>query len=212
MATFLYARVSTIEQDLRIQIMDARKAGFDIMRDNTICDEVSGLTTRLCERQNGKRLYDLLRSGDVLVVRWLDRLGRNYDDVCQVMRDFLARGVTIKTIINGMTFDGSDTDPMRKAIRDALIAFMAAMAQAEVEVRKAAQKSGIARAKGELKYRGRKPTYTAKQLIEIKELLATGTGVSEIAKAYGLNRATIYRIKNEPEQMESAARAWEGII
>jgi putative DNA-invertase from lambdoid prophage Rac len=43
-------------------------------------------TTRLAERDQGKRLFDLLRCGDVLVGRWIDRLGRNYEDVTEVIR------------------------------------------------------------------------------------------------------------------------------
>jgi tripartite-type tricarboxylate transporter receptor subunit TctC len=50
---------------------------------------VSGVSTRLCERPEGKRLFDLLRRGDVLVVRWVDRLGRNYDDVVETIRKFI---------------------------------------------------------------------------------------------------------------------------
>jgi putative DNA-invertase from lambdoid prophage Rac len=91
---------------------------------------VSGVHTRLAERPQGKRLFDKLRAGDVLVVRWVDRLGRNYEDVCDAIRQFMGRGVIIRTVINGMTFDGATTDPIAKAVRDALIAFMAATAQA----------------------------------------------------------------------------------
>jgi putative DNA-invertase from lambdoid prophage Rac len=47
----------------------------------------------------------------------------------------------IRTVINGMTFDGATTDPIAKAVRDALIAFMAATAQAQAEATKAAQKA-----------------------------------------------------------------------
>jgi putative DNA-invertase from lambdoid prophage Rac len=47
------------------------------------------------------------------------------------VRDFMRRGVIIRTVINGMTFDGSTTGPMQCAVRDSLIAFMAASAQAE---------------------------------------------------------------------------------
>jgi DNA invertase Pin-like site-specific DNA recombinase len=67
----------------------------------------------------------------VLVVRWVDRLGRNYDDVCETIREFMRRGVVIRTVINNMTFDGATQDPVQKAVRDALIAFMAATAQGE---------------------------------------------------------------------------------
>jgi hypothetical protein len=45
-------------------------------------------------------------------------------------REFLKQGVIIRTVINGFTFDGATHDPVQKAIRDALIAFMAATAQA----------------------------------------------------------------------------------
>jgi len=68
--------------------------------------------------------------GDVLVVRWVDRLGRNYEDVCDVIREFMRRGVVIRTVINNFTFDGATKDPMQQAVRDALIGFMAATAQA----------------------------------------------------------------------------------
>ena len=55
---------------------------------------------------------------------------RNYADVTDAIREFMRRGVIIKTVINGMTFDGATEDAMQMAVRDALIAFMAATAQA----------------------------------------------------------------------------------
>jgi putative DNA-invertase from lambdoid prophage Rac len=55
----------------------------------------------------------------VLVVRWVDRLGRKYADVTEVIRQFMTCGVVIKTVINGLTFDGATNDPMRKPLRDA---------------------------------------------------------------------------------------------
>jgi hypothetical protein len=75
-------------------------------------------------------VFDKLRAGDTLVVRWLDRLGRNYDDVCDTIREFMRRGVVIRTVINNFTFDGATKDSIQKATRDALIAFIAATAQA----------------------------------------------------------------------------------
>jgi putative DNA-invertase from lambdoid prophage Rac len=80
----------------------------------------------------------MLRKGDMLVVRWIDRLGRNYGDVVDVIREFIRRGVVIRTVINGLTFDLATQDPMQMAVRDALIGFMAAMAQASAEATKAA--------------------------------------------------------------------------
>ena len=65
-----------------------------------------------------------------MVVRWVDRLGRNYEDVTDAVREFIRRGIRIETVINRMTFDGTTTDPMQQAIRDSLVAFMAAMSKA----------------------------------------------------------------------------------
>ena len=68
MATVLYARVSTSEQTIEHQRTQAEKAGFKL--DQVIWDEgVSGVSTKLAERPQGRRLFDLLRNGDTLVVR-----------------------------------------------------------------------------------------------------------------------------------------------
>jgi hypothetical protein len=115
MPTILYARVSTAEQTVDHQLVHARAAGFAI--DEVVADNgVSGLSTRLTERPEGRRLYDKLRAGDILVVRWVDRLGRNYEDVCDTIRQFMRRGVIIRTVINGFVFDGATKDPMQQAV------------------------------------------------------------------------------------------------
>ena len=146
MKTVLYARVSTSEQTLAHQQEQAEKAGF--VFDTVIADHgVSGVSVPMRERSEGKRLFDMLRTGDTLVVRWVDRLGRNYADVTETIQEFMRRGVVVRTVINGLTFDGATTDPMQKAVRDALIAFMAATAQAQAEATKEAQMAGIAHAK-----------------------------------------------------------------
>ena len=79
--TVLYARVSMTEQTIGHQRIQAESAGY------VIDDEgVSGVQVPLAEREGGKRLFDLLRDGDVLVCRWIDRLGRNYDDIQKNIR------------------------------------------------------------------------------------------------------------------------------
>jgi putative DNA-invertase from lambdoid prophage Rac len=103
----------------------------------------------------------MLRGGDALVVRWADRLGRNYQNVCDNIREFMRRGVVVRTVINGLTFDGATKDPLQKAIRDALIGFMAASSQVQAAANNEAQKAGIehARAAGEGAYKGSKPSF-----------------------------------------------------
>jgi DNA invertase Pin-like site-specific DNA recombinase len=210
MATILYARVSTTEQTIEHQRTQAERAGFRL--DKVISDKgVSGVSTKLAERPQGRRLFDLLRSGDTLVVRWIDRLGRNYQDICETIREFMQRGVVIRTVINGITFDGATKDAMQCAVRDALIAFMAATAQAQAEASKEAQRAGIAHAKANSEaraYRGRKPSYSRKQFESAQAMLGNSAGVGEIARSVGLTRQTVYRIKDDPASAEAALVTW----
>jgi putative DNA-invertase from lambdoid prophage Rac len=160
---------------------------------------------------SSRALFDILRGGDVLLVRWIDRLGRNYQDVTDTIREFIRRQIRIETVINRMSFDGTTTDPMQQAVRDALIAFMAATAQSQAEVIKEAQKAGIAHAQTHddgMKYRGRKPTFNLEQFRLVQDLLRQGIAISAIAQTTGLNRQSIYRIRSQPEQQLAAVQAW----
>ncbi|MBK6471204.1 MAG: recombinase family protein [Betaproteobacteria bacterium] len=211
MHTFLYARVSTTDQTIAHQRVQAEAAGFRF--DEVIEDAgVSGVTTKFKDRKGGGKLLDKLRRGDVLVVRWVDRLGRNYDDVTETIRMLMQRGVVIRTIINGMTFDGSTKDPIQMAVRDALIAFMAATAQAQAEATKEAQKAGIKAAReaedSAMRYRGRKPTFDVEQLHRTHELLSLGMSPSAIAAEIGIPRATVYRIKEDPAKAVALLQTW----
>ena len=142
-------------------------------------------------------------------MRWVDRLGRNYQDVTDTIRQLMRMGVVVKTVINKMTFDGSTQDPMQQAVRDTLIAFMSASAQAQVEVTKAAQRAGIDAAKANgTKYKGRKPSYDHDSLEKVIDLLGLSTRVSEIMKATGLSRQTILRIKSDPNKAQRILARW----
>ena len=209
MTTVLYARCSTAEQTLDHQKDQAEKAGFKI--DCVIADHgVSGVSTTLAERPKGKRLFDKLRSGDTLVVRWVDRLGRNYEDVTNTIRHFIGMGVTVKTVINGMVFDGQPKSAMDKAVRDALIGFMAASAEAQAESTREAQKAGIEHAKKDRKkYLGRKPAYTREQLSQIMELKAGGMGINQIAREIELASSTVQRIAADTEAASEKLARWE---
>lgn len=210
MTTILYARVSTSEQTLAHQRTQAEAVGFKI--DEVVADEgVSGVTTRLADRPQGRRLWDMLRRGDVLVVRWVDRLGRNYEDVSDTIREFMRRGVIIRTVINGLTFDGATKDPMQQAVRDSLIAFMSALSQAQAEATKEAQLAGIAHAKANdpVKYLGRKPSFDREQLEKVLVMSELNHGTSAIAHITRLSRQTVLRIKADPNEAEAMLVRWE---
>ncbi len=116
--------------------------------------------------------------------------------------------MTIRTVINGMTFDGSSKDPMSKAVRDALLGFMAAMAEAQAETTKEAQAAGIALAREKGVYRGRKPSFDADQLQQVIQLLQQGVTPTEIAKRVSVSRQVVYRIKEDPAAASRALEAW----
>jgi putative DNA-invertase from lambdoid prophage Rac len=207
--TILYARVSSADQTIAHQEAQARAASFKI--DEVVADDgVSGVRVPLRERPQGRRLFDMLRAGDTLVVRWVDRLGRNYSDVTEVIRQLMAKGVVIKTVINGLVFDGATKDPMQRAVRDALIAFMAATAEAQAEATREAQRAGIAHARATepQSYRGRKPSFDREQLTVIREMLAEDASPSAVSKAAGVSRQTVYRVKDNPGKAEAILLEW----
>jgi putative DNA-invertase from lambdoid prophage Rac len=115
----------------------------------------------------------------------VDRLGCNYEDVCDVIREFMRRGVVIRTVINNFTFDGTTEDAMQKAVWDALIGFAT----------KAAQRAGIgiehAKANDGRAYFGRKPSYTREQFDQVREKVGQqAVGVAQIARDTRLTRQT----------------------
>jgi len=178
MHTFLYARVSTTDQTISHQRAQAEAAGFKF--DEVIEDAgVSGVTTKFKDRKGGAKLLDKLRRGDVLVVRWVDRLGRNYDDVTETIRTLMQRGVVVRTIINGMTFYGATKDPIQRAAGDAAT-----------------------------KYRCRKPTFDVEQLHRTHELLTMGWTPSAISAEVGIPRATVYRITEDPAKAVALLQTW----
>jgi putative DNA-invertase from lambdoid prophage Rac len=72
-----------------------------------------------------------------------------------------------------------------------------------------AQRAGIehSKAKGQ-GYRGRKPSYTRDQLQTVRDMLGQPPGIIPIAKATGLSRQTIYRIKDDPAGSKMALASW----
>ena len=139
----------------------------------------------------------------------MDRLGRDYRDVTDTIREFMRRGVVIRTVINRLSFDGATTDAMQQAVRDAMISFMAATAQAQAEATKEAQQAGIAAARAdERKYRGKKPSFDRKTLVTVRDMLGKGAGASTIARETGLSRQAVLRIRENPAAAEAALVRW----
>ncbi len=100
-------------------------------------------------------------------------------------------------------------DPIQKAVRDALIGYMAATAEAQAEVTRETQRAGIAAAKikGD-RYRGRKPSFNRNQFETVLGMVGQGLGTTAISKATGLTRQSVIRIRDDLTTAESVLMKW----
>lgn len=109
---------------------------------------ISGYHVAPEDREQWCRVEPDLRHGGILVVRWLDRISRRYDEIHRTMRRLMEQGVRVKCTLNGMSFDGREKDPIQKAMRHAVLAFMAAQGEADCTNRVEMQRRGVAIANG----------------------------------------------------------------
>ncbi|WP_105436499.1 recombinase family protein [Neorhizobium tomejilense] len=171
-----YARVSTTDQDLSIQETALRAAGATIIRS----EKKSGTTTE--GRDELATLIEFARKGDTIIVTRIDRLARSIADLAQIVRVLESKGVHLKA-----TEQPIDTSsPAGRAFLQMLGVF----AEFETAIRRERQLEGIAKAKTEGVYKGRKATIDPAR---IEELVAVGKGATEIAKELKIGRASVYR-------------------
>lgn len=193
MKTIYYGRISTTEgQTSASQHDDAEAQGVDAKHVH-IDEGVSGYHVPPKDRAEWRRVMDKLSDGGVLYVRWLDRISRRYDELHRVMRQLMDMGVKVVCTLNGMEFDGTATDPIKKATRDAILAFMAAQGEADYLNRKEMQKRGIevAKAAGDGRYVGRATTLNP---AVVKAWRAeNGRSIAATAEHFKISVATVKR-------------------
>ena len=177
MAVYGYARVSTTGQDLTVQQEALKAAGCEVIRK----EKVSGASRE--GRKELDTLLEFLRDGDTLVVTRIDRLARSIRDLQNLVHDLQARGVTLRATEQPI-------DPSNAAGK-AFLDMLGVFAEFETNLRRERQAEGIAKAKANGVYRGRKPTIDP---AEVFELRAEGIGATEIAKRLKIGRASVYRI------------------
>jgi DNA invertase Pin-like site-specific DNA recombinase len=173
-----YARVSTTDQDLSVQLAALTAAGCDPIRS----EKRSGSST--AGRDELKTVLAFLRAGDTLTVTRVDRLARSIADLQDIVRELKAKGVALKA-----TEQPIDTSTSAgKCFLDMLGVF----SEFETNLRRERQREGIDAAikKGDI-YKGRPATIEA---AEIAKLKAEGLGATAIAKRLGIGRASVYRI------------------
>lgn len=190
MAVFAYLRVSTTDQTTENQKHEIQRSGIE--PDYWFADQGVSGSRPAASRPEFQRLLTQIRDRETLVVSKLDRLGRDAIDVQQTIKSLQARNIKVIVLALGGTDLTSPTGTM-------LMTMLAAVSQMERELIIERTQAGLARAKAEGKILGRKPKTTTVQKQEIVALLSNGISVSQVARTYGVSRATIIGIRESYE-------------
>lgn len=181
MRKFGYARVSTSQQSLDIQIQALKEAGVDEKRIFT--DKTSGKNT---DRDGLKILRIKVEEGDKIYVTTLDRLGRDTYDMIHLVNEFDENGVSVHFLKEGLSTDG----PLGKMMLTILSAVAEADRHRILERTNEGRLDAMARG---VKF-GRKRSVNREKL---KELLEAGTRPMDIMKKMKISRPSIYAVKKE---------------
>jgi DNA invertase Pin-like site-specific DNA recombinase len=174
-----YARTSTVEQ----------KAGFEAQRRELKagkCEKIfEEQVSSIAERRELNSALDFAREGDVFVVTKLDRLARSVLDFMQIVKRLESKKVELQ-ILN-MNVD------TRTPTGRLMLALLSGIAQFEREIMLERQREGIAKAKSEGKYKGRKP-HASETVENVLKLDRAGIDRASIAKHLSIGIASVYRI------------------
>ena len=176
-----YARTSTTEQQagLQAQLEELAKAGCE----KVYQEQVSSVSAR----GQLDAALDFCREGDTLVVTKLDRLARSNQHLWELVRFLDGKGVALR-ILNL----GGETIDTRGATGRLILNVFSSFAQFEREMMLERQRAGIEKAKAQGVYKGRKPT-AALKAEEVRRMHREGKTPTEIAKALGIGRGSVYR-------------------
>ena len=178
-----YARVSTLEQNLDLQLQVLKKAGCKkIFR-----EKVSGAATNRPEFQ---RMLEQIRDGDVVAVWKLDRLARSTRDLLETMETIREAGGQFQSLSEPWADTTSHAGKM-------IMTIFAGIAEFERDLIRERTSAGRAAAKKRGVRFGRPRKLNADQIRLAQRLLAEGRSVTEIASTFEVHVATIYRLAAE---------------
>ncbi len=172
-----YVRVSSLDQST-----DRQLDGQDL--DKVFTDRASGKDTK---RPQLQAALDYIREGDELIVHSMDRLARNVDDLRRIVLDLTKKGVHVRFVKENLVFTGEDS-PMSNL----LLSLLGAVAEFERSMIRERQREGIALAKKAGVYKGRKPSLTKEQIIEIRRRAKAGEQKTGLALEFKVSRQTLY--------------------
>lgn len=186
-----YARVSSTDQNLARQLATLGEV------DRLFEEKQSG-----AQRTGRTALAEMIayaRQGDTVVVSSMDRLARSVVDLNQIVAELIDKRVAVEFITEKATFRAGNRDPFAEF----QLNIMASFAQLERSISKERQAEGIKAAKARGVYQGRTPKMKQEQLVQARELIATGVPKARIARQLGVDRSTLYRALQRNESMSA---------
>lgn len=186
MAIYGYARVSTEGQCLDRQIDALKAAG--VKEENIYCEKMTGTKS---SRPKLNALLDVVEKNDVIIIEALNRLGRSSSDLINLMKSLNEKGVILKSLKESLDFS---------TVQGQFIAnFLALMAEFEREVIHSRVVEGVAaaRARGRVGGRPKTPDKIIDKALKMYDL--HNLTVSEICRACGISRPTLYKALRERE-------------
>lgn len=182
MTTIGYARVSSIGQDLTVQL-----------------EKLSGCDKIFKEKRSGvdagrpelRRCLEYLREGDTLVVTKMDRLARSTSDLYRIVSQLAEKGVAFRVVDDPSIDTTSRTGKL-------VMGILALIAEFENDIRRERQMDGIKKAQERGIRFGRKPLLVQNTLQQIRKLRKAGKTVPEIMRVTHLSKASVYRALTQP--------------
>ncbi|MCP0887451.1 recombinase family protein [Ligilactobacillus sp. WILCCON 0076] len=193
-----YVRVSSKDQNLARQIEKLKT----IPVDKIFSEKESGKNIQ--SRCELVKLMKSIKNNDIIYVTSLDRLGRNAEDLTEIIQFFRKKGATLQSL-DLPDFSAIPDLNLRNMLTDILITVFKFQAQSERERIRERQRQGIALAKKRGVYKGRPVLYSAtspnpkkrKIYFSLKKELKKGVSIRELAQKYKVSLGTILRIKKE---------------
>jgi DNA invertase Pin-like site-specific DNA recombinase len=174
-----YARVSTHNQNLDLQLDELKKAGCE----KVYQEQVSGMKEK---REELTKLKEQLRAGDIVVVWKLDRLGRSLKDLVQTVKDFEDMGVGLRSLTESIDTT-SNTGKL-------IFHIFASLAEFERELIRERTFAGLSSARARGRIGGRPKKITPEKIIQMKAMHKdTKIEISEMCKTFGVARNTLYK-------------------
>lgn len=184
-----YARVSTLDQNIDLQLDALLKAGCDEIIEESISGNIKA--SKRPKLQTG---LAYLRKGDTFVVWKLDRLGRSLLDLITTIKDLEARGIHFKSL--------SDQIDTSTPIGRLFFHISGAFAEMERDLIKERTMAGLASARARGKIGGRPKAIDSKTFMIAISMHESGLTMTETCKRLSINRRTYYRhLKNHREQL-----------